>query len=99
MWHIPSALSVLVLLSAVSFAKADEARVVGGVTPSERPAGLPHIAVTGFTPFGRALLLRGISEPYPPHLGIEDQGGWYTPFSRPGMTHPYDIRGLHGARE
>ncbi len=26
---------------------------------------------------------------------LADQGGWYTPFTRPNATGPYDIRNLH----
>lgn len=39
----------------------------------------------------------GIEQPVPDHIKhfLKDQGAWYTPFSRPGMTGPYDIRGWH----
>jgi hypothetical protein len=37
-----------------------------------------------------------VSQPYPASLRfLEDQGNWYTPFNRPGMLPPYDIRGWH----
>lgn len=39
----------------------------------------------------------GITAPTPEAIKsfLKDQGAWYTPFSRPGMTGPYDIRGWH----
>ena len=43
-----------------------------------------------------AQALSGVVEPYPYSLRfLEDQGGWFTPFTKPGMTGPYDIRGWH----
>ena len=68
---------------------------IAGTLPSIRPPEAP--VITGFEKSEQwyAKALKGISEPYPPHLGLEDQGAWYTPFKRPGMTGPYDIRGWH----
>ncbi len=40
--------------------------------------------------------LTGVERPYPYSLKfLEDQGAWYTPFNRPGMTGRYDIRHWH----
>jgi hypothetical protein len=42
----------------------------------------------------------GVSKPRPASLSwFADQGGWYTPFNRPGATGPYDIRGWHTKKE
>lgn len=69
---------------------------LGGATPWERPEGAP---VTNQYEKGAAWYtqaLQGISQPYPPSLRfLEDQGAWHTPFNRPGMPPPYDIRGWH----
>jgi hypothetical protein len=48
-----------------------------------------------------ASAFKGVEPPYPPSLlrVMEHQGGWYTPFTRPGMTGPYDIRHLHGGAQ
>ena len=67
---------------------------VAGTQPYARPVGAPTLtSVTrdkGW--FERAT--HGISQPIPPSLRwLDDQGNWYTPFARPGMPPPYDIRG------
>ncbi len=70
---------------------------VAGTAPDRRPEGAPR--VERFEP-DAAWLARfhyGVSEPLPPHLGARDQGAWYTPFNRPGMLPPYDLRGWHEA--
>ena len=69
---------------------------VAGVDSSQRPAGGPTIPefVKDAAWYDRALT--GVVEPYPHSLRfLEDQGAWHTPFDRPGMTGPYDIRGWH----
>ena len=67
---------------------------VGGLTPYERPVGAPVKAeVTGLGERG----FQGI-EGVPPASLVRmkgSQGEWYTPFSRPGMPGPYDLRGWH----
>ena len=70
---------------------------IAGVKPHERPAGAP--VITTFQKDGAwyQRALTGISQPYPHSLRfLEDQGNWHTPFNRPGMPPPYDIRGWHG---
>ncbi len=71
-----------------------EPRVVGGITPDRRPEGLPKI--TSFE-FDQKQALHGVSKPIPPSIEqwLDDQGAWFTPFSHPGMTGPYDIRNWH----
>lgn len=73
---------------------------VGGTTPDRRPAGAPSIKSFERTPDWLAKARLGITEPYPTSLRfLEDQGGWFTPFTRPNMAGPYDIRGFHAARD
>jgi hypothetical protein len=68
---------------------------IAGLTPSQRPAGAP--VITKFAPPANwdERMFHGISRPLPASLAwTKDQGAWYTPFNRPGMTpSPYDIRG------
>lgn len=72
---------------------------VAGVTPDQRPAGAPVISTLVKTPEWYAAALRGVEKPYPNSLTfLDDQGNWFTPFTRPGMPGRYDIRGLHGER-
>ena len=91
------AIALAFLLSA-SALPLHAAGPVAGLTPYERPAGAPVKAeVVGLGERG----LRGI-EGVPP-ASLErlkgSQGEWYTPFSRAGMTGPYDLRGWHRAGE
>lgn len=66
---------------------------VAGLAPQQRPAGAP---VLTRPPADTAKGLHGIATPLPPGLGfMASQGAWYTPFTRPGMTGPYDLRGWH----
>jgi hypothetical protein len=67
---------------------------IAGLTPNQRPAGAPVIAK--FTPPTNwdERMFHGISRPRPVNLSwTKDQGPWYTPFNRAGMTPPYDFRG------
>jgi len=83
------------LLAAPLAAQAEE-RVVGGITPDRRPEGLPTVKDGSLSAEARKKALHGVLEPYPPSLKwLDNQGGWFTPFSHPGMTGPYDIRKWH----
>lgn len=78
-------------------APADGGVAVAGLAPSQRPEGAPVIREVIREPGWYTRALTGISQPYPASLRfLEDQGNWYTPFNRPGMTGRYDIRGWHG---
>jgi len=69
---------------------------IAGLNPYERPAGAP--VITSYDKAGDwyTKALTGVSQPYPGSLRfLEDQGPWNTPFNKPGMTGPYDIRGWH----
>lgn len=72
-------------------------RVVGGRVPSQRPAEAPPEPLTSLKDdkwFKQAT--HGLVEPHPTSFRfLEDQGDWFNPFIRPGMTGPYDIRSWH----
>ncbi len=69
---------------------------IAGLTPFQRPANAP-VLTTGPIQDARNAL-RGVSSPIPDSLNfLKDQGGWFTPFTHPGMTGPYDLRGWHTA--
>lgn len=71
---------------------------VAGTAPSIRPTGAPQIQKFEHTDTWRAKATTGVSQPYPASLKfLDDQGAWFNPFIRPGMTGPYDIRGRHAA--
>ena len=92
-----SAPVLAVALLAVPSGLKAEPQVVGGITPDRRPDGLPVSKASGMSPADSQRALHGVSKPYPPSLKwLDDQGGWFTPFTHPGMTGPYDIREWHG---
>ncbi len=77
-------------------ALAAEPYPVSGLVPYERPKDAPVIRAFDATPDWRKKALTGVAEPYPAGLDfLNSQGAWYTPFTRPGMTSPYDLRGWH----
>ncbi|MBL8490772.1 MAG: hypothetical protein JNM82_08340 [Rhodocyclaceae bacterium] len=41
--------------------------------------------------------MKGVEGPVPASVEamVRDQGEWYSPFSRAGMSGPYDLRGWH----
>ena len=70
---------------------------IAGVKPHQRPENAPTITQAP-TKDGEwyANALHGVAPPYPASLRfLEDQQNWFTPFTRSGMTGPYDIRGWH----
>ena len=71
---------------------------VAGTQPDRRPVDAPQITKVDHDQAWFQRAIRGISQPIPPSLGwLDSQGNWYTPFTRPGMPPPYDIRGWHAA--
>lgn len=72
---------------------------IAGVTPDQRPTGAPVLKeVVRPKDWDRAFY-HGITEPYPASLRWKaDQGAWFTPFDRPGMPPPYDLRGWHASK-
>ncbi|HMM55683.1 MAG TPA: hypothetical protein PKC23_11780 [Candidatus Desulfobacillus sp.] len=66
---------------------------IAGLQPDRRPA---VARITADTPQDKRIALHGVSEPYPASLKfLDNQGGWFTPFTHPGMPAPYDLRGWH----
>ena len=76
-------------------ASAQSTFPIAGLTPDQRPAGAPVIKDFQRDKSAEAKNFQGISKPYPPGLPVVDQGAWFTPFNRPGMPQPYDIREWH----
>jgi hypothetical protein len=69
---------------------------VAGTAPWQRPIGAPVITEVDHPGAWYTAALYGVSRPYPYSLRfLEYQGNWNTPFNRPGMPAPYDIRGWH----
>lgn len=90
------AATAVLLASTSVFAQQSQQPPIAGTTPDRRPEGAPVVQESGLTMFGLAMALRGISQPIPPNLDfLDDQGAWFTPFTHPGMTGRYDIRGMH----
>jgi hypothetical protein len=85
------------VLFLVASANAEEmAYPIAGEKPDARPEGAPRLVSydKGSDWYTRSLI--GVSRPYVLSLRfLEDQGAWYTPFTVPGMTGPYDIRNWH----
>lgn len=77
---------------------AGAAEFVAGTTPDRRPEGAPRIQSVQHDAQWRVQALRGVSKPIPKSLTfVDDQGAWFTPFTRPNMPPPYDIRGFYAA--
>lgn len=69
---------------------------IAGLNPDQRPINAPVILEVFKDQAWYAKALTGVTQPYPNSLRfLDDQGNWYTPFNRPGMTGRYDIRGWH----
>ncbi|HHB12927.1 MAG TPA: hypothetical protein ENK62_06990 [Chromatiales bacterium] len=72
---------------------------IAGVEPWHRPKGAPVIKEVHKDAAWYRQALHGIQPPYPASFRfLEDQGNWHTPFNRPGMLPPYDLRGWHTGR-
>lgn len=72
------------------------ATFIAGLAPQRRPEGAPVVREFAAGADWKARALTGIAAPVPPSLGFLDrQGAWYTPFDRPGMPGPYDLRQWH----
>jgi hypothetical protein len=88
----------LSLYANLSVAEGTEV-FVAGVHPEQRPAGAPVIQEVKKDRAWYDSALTGVSPPFPASLIFLDvQGNWYTPFTRPGMRAPYDLRGWHSRR-
>jgi hypothetical protein len=93
---LPVTFAALLVVLPVN-ALADD--FVAGTEPSQRPAGAPVLASFIKDAAWYRTALSGVeAPPYPFSLRfLEDQGAWYIPFNRPGLTGPYDIRNWHGS--
>ena len=92
--NAPGLLVVLSTITAVSTAWGDYP--VAGTEPHQRPTNAPTITEVQKNKQWYDQALTGLEPPYPASFRfLEDQGNWYSPFNRPGMTGPYDIRGWH----
>ena len=91
-----SVMALAILTSASLPCMADQNYPVAGETPWQRPEGAPVIEWVQHDQAWYQQGLTGITPPYPRSLYFMDnQGNWYTPFTRPGMTGPYDLRRWH----
>lgn len=94
----PGRLAWMVASLALLAGAAGAEYPVAGTQPHARPAGAPTITAVTRDQGWYQRAVHGISQPIPPSLGwLDSQGNWYTPFTRPGMPPPYDIRGWHKA--
>lgn len=95
---LPVVVTLAALLAVVP-AKALADEFIAGTEPSLRPVGAPVlVSFTKDVAWYRNALSGIEAPPYPFSLRfLEDQGAWYTPFNRPGLTGPYDIRNWHGS--
>lgn len=88
------AISMGLAFAAGSARPGDE--FVAGVRAHQRPAHAPVVTQVVKDPQWYRQALHGVEPPYPASLQfLEDQGAWHTPFTRPGMTGVYDLRGWH----
>jgi mono/diheme cytochrome c family protein len=70
--------------------------VVGGRVPNQRPERAPTLETVARDDQWYSQAIHGLTEPYPSSLRfLDDQGNWFTPFTHPGMTGPYDLRNWH----
>lgn len=91
--------SFIFLSAAVGIATGQtgqEGPFIAGLHPDQRPEGAPIITEVFKDQAWYAKALTGVSWPYPNSLRfLDNQGNWYTPFTRPGMIGRYDLRGWH----
>jgi hypothetical protein len=86
------------LVGAMSASAAES--FVAGTQPDRRPVNAPVLKTYEKSAQWYANALAGVSEPVPASLHfLENQGAWFTPFTRPGMTGRYDIRGRHALQQ
>ena len=99
--RLASAMRMAAVFAAICAADAAaEDERIAGVQPDQRPADAPTIEQVVKSNAWYARALTGIDRPYPYSLRfLEDQGNWYTPFSRHGSAGRYDIRGWHQEKQ
>lgn len=89
------------LLLSLGQATASESNYpIAGTQPDSRPAAAPVAKPITKTGDWYTQAVTGVEEPYPASLQfLENQGKWYTPFNKPGMTGPYDLRNWHKEKQ
>ena len=93
--HITTGLFLLIVAMG---AAAQGGGFVAGIQPDRRPDSFPRVAQVPQRDL--AVALRGIDGGTSDAFGwLASQGAWFTPFTRPGMTGPYDLRGWHAERK
>lgn len=98
-WRMPLAAALCFACVAQGVSAQKPSGFVAGTTPNQRPAGAPVLGAYDKSEAWFSAARTGITQPYPASLSfLNDQGAWFTPFTRPGMTGPYDIRGWHRDR-
>lgn len=90
----PLIASLLVLMGAAGWAQTPGP--VAGLHPDRRPDGAPQLSRFSMTEAQIAQALRGVEGVPPGNLrSIVSAGAWWVPLRQPGMTAPYDPRGMH----
>ncbi len=85
-----------IMFSVTGLSQANDSYPIAGTRPDARPAGAPVIEWVRHDQSWFKHALTGVQPPFPRSLYfLDNQGNWYTPFTRPGMTGPYDLRGWH----
>lgn len=85
----------------VAYSAASDVTVplsISGLRPDRRPVWAPRTQIAEpISPNAN----KGVEEPLPSSVAQwqKDQGAWYTPFSRSGMTGYYDLRHWHSISE
>lgn len=93
--HVAVLISVGLLMPFASSSVLAE-YPIAGIEPSQRPLDAPVIEWVHHDKSWYQHALTGIQKPYPKSLYfLDNQGYWYSPFNRPGMTGRYDLRGWH----
>jgi hypothetical protein len=93
------ALAMALVVVAPGIARAEGDVFIAGVEPDRRPADAPKLMVTVHPQAWYVRAVSGVVAPYPQSLFfLDNQGDWYTPFNRPGLLGPYDIRGWHKSK-
>lgn len=69
---------------------------IAGTAPYQRPESAPVIKEMKKDKAWYDNAVTGVSRPFPWSMKfLESQENWFTPFTHPGMTGKYDIRGWH----
>lgn len=90
--RVGSCLVGLVLIGGCGAACAGD-YPIAGVHPERRPDGAPSIREFVRPTGWQERFFFGVAKPVPSSLSwAADQGAWFTPFNRQGMSPPYDIR-------